>query len=192
MRSLYNNRWFALLVALLLVANIVTLIMLWGNKRHTDEMNKPAAVPPGPAVEYLTRELQFDSLQQNQFQHLRELHQSLQRPLQDSLHFAKDAFYDLLKSDKVTDSVLQVYGNRISTIEQEIDFVRFKHFQSLRAICTAPQQIKFDQIIKEVIQNMQGARGHQGPPPGRRLGPPDGNDGPPEDNRPLPPPDRRN
>lgn len=199
MRNIYTNRWFALLVALLLLANMVTLVMLWSHQRNRDEFANAGRVPSGPAVEYLIRELQFDSVQQVQFQQLRETHQSLQMPLQANLHNAKDTFYNLLSSNQVTDSLLLKYSTKISAIEQQMDLARFKHFQSLRAICHPAQQIKFDKIIKEVIQNMQGGRGRKGPPPGSGHGPPEGIDGPlneppgpPMGDRPLPPSDRRN
>lgn len=169
MNNLSNNRWLTIITLLLLTANIVTLALLWAHKKpHAEQFNPPPPPPPGGQVfEFITHELQLDSAQQRAYKELRDEHQSQVRPLQDSIARAKDSFFDLLKQEHVSDSLVQLFSNKIGTMEQQRDIYTFRHFQKLRAICNKDQMIKFDSIIQQAL--------HQMAPP-RRPGPAMGNE----------------
>lgn len=215
MSNTTNNRWFTIIVLLLLTANIVTLALLWINKKPDRGFINPPPPPPpgGQAFEFITHELKLDPEQQETYKKLRDEHQSQVRPLQDSIGKAKDSFFDLLKLENVTDSMVENYSNRIGNMEQQRDVFTFRHFQKLRAICNAAQKIKFDSVIQQALKRMSPARGPRPPaigreredveqrndrpfpkpgmrPEGKRPPPP--NDGMmPAGNRPPPPPGMR-
>jgi len=109
MSNTTNNRWLTIITLLLLTANIVTLALLWTNKKPDKEhFNPPPPPQPGGQVfEFITRELQLDSTQQETYRKLRDEHQSQVRPLQDSIGRAKDSFFDLLKQETVADSLVE-------------------------------------------------------------------------------------
>lgn len=200
MSNTTNNRWFTVIVLLLLTANIVTLALLWINKKPDREfLNPPPPAPPGgQAFEFITRELKLDSAQQETYKKLRDEHQSQVRPLQDSIGKAKDSFFDLLKLENVSDSMVDNYSKKIGNMEQQRDVFTFRHFQKLRAICNAAQKIKFDSVIQQALKQMAPPRG---PGPGignERPGMEQRNDRPlpkrgmrPDGKRPPPPPDGR-
>jgi periplasmic protein CpxP/Spy len=180
MSNATNNRWLTIITLLLLTANIVTLALLWTNKKPDREQFNPPPPPqqPGGQVfEFLTSELKLDSVQQLTYKKLREEHQLQTRPFQDSIGKAKDSFFVLLKEENVAEIKIKEYSKRIGDLEQQRDVFTFKHFQKLRAICNKEQQIKFDSIIQKVLRSMGGPKRPQGPPPsgmenGERRPPP--------------------
>ena len=185
-----NNRLLPVITLLLLTANIVTLGYLWTHNSATIK-KPPLNSPVGPVFEFLTKELQLDSAQQQAYKILREEHQAGQRPLQDSIRKEKDALFELLKMQSPPDVLVQTQAAKAAAAEQQLDLFTFKHFQKLRAICTLTQQKKFDEIIQDVLRRMAPAKRQQGPPPpGIRGGmPPPPGEGPgPEGERPPPPP----
>jgi Spy/CpxP family protein refolding chaperone len=210
-----NNRWFTVIVLLLLTANIVTLALLWINKKpERGFLNDPPPPPPpgGQAFEFITHELKLDAAQQEAYKKLRDEHQSQVRPLQDSIGKAKDSFFELLKLENVTDSMVERYSKKIGNMEQQRDVFTFRHFQKLRAICNKEQQIKFDSVIQQALKQMAPPRGPRPPAIGREPGNverrddgslpkpgmrPDGKRPPPPEgmmpagNRPPPPPGMR-
>ncbi|MGC4103520.1 Spy/CpxP family protein refolding chaperone [Ferruginibacter sp.] len=187
-----NNRWLSIITLVLLTANIVTLGYLWTHKAK-DTGGTPLPPPPGGQVfEFVTKELQLDSVQLQQYKALRDEHQAGQKPLQDSIRRSKEALFELLKMQNAPDSLVQHLSNKAAAAEQQLDLFTFKHFQKLRAICNATQQKKFDEIIQDVLRRMAPAKRQMGPPPtGIRGGmPPPNGDGPPpgaDDRRPPPP-----
>lgn len=213
MNNSTNNRWLLVVTLLLVTANIVTLALLWTNKKgdkdHFDAP-PPRQQPGGQVFEYLTNELKLDSAQQELYKKLREVHQGFVRPLQDSIGKAKDNFFALLQKENVSDSMVEQYSKKIGNLEQQRDVITFRHFQKLRGICRKEQQNKFDSIIQEALHRMAPQR-NQGPRPGmerpdaenkkdnkmqrpgtkpgdNRPPPPPGEMGPPPgDNRPPPP-----
>ena len=194
MNTSTSNRWFTVIILFLLSANMATLAFLWiSHNKHNSAEHKPP--PPNREVfQFITNELKLDSTQQQAFSKLREEHQAVQRIIQDSIRKAKDAFFALLQQPNVDTVLLQLAASKTSDLDRQLDLLTFRHFQKLRAICTAEQQQKFDSIIQEVLRQMAPRKNRQGPPPpfnggegpNRRPPPPPGN-GPPhpgEENRP--------
>lgn len=193
-----NNRWLTVITLLLLTANIITLAFLWtGKKQDREGFNPPPPQQPGPGgqvFQFLTNELKLDSAQQETYKKLREEHQAGVRPLQDSIGKAKDSFFELLKQEGVSDSMVESFSKKIGNLEQQRDVFTFRHFQKLRAICNKEQKIKFDSIIQQALKQMAPARR---PGPGvekngrveerRKDGPPPRPGMNPDERRPPPP-----
>lgn len=165
MNNSTNNRWLSVITLFLLTANIVTLALLWTNKKNEKEQVILQPKPGGQVFEFITHELNLDSAQQIAYEKMREAHQAGVRPLQDSIRKAKNTFFDLLADEKVADPMIQEFSKRIAELEQQRDVLTFKHFQKLRAICNKEQQTKFDSIIQEVLRRMGGPKRPPGPPP---------------------------
>ncbi|MFZ4771023.1 MAG: Spy/CpxP family protein refolding chaperone [Ferruginibacter sp.] len=161
MNHVSKNKLLTWLVVLLLVANAATITMFWLDK------NRQNVRPKGTPAEFLIKSLNLDSNQQAQLNVLRKAHRSSVQPLRNLVKESKEVFFDLLKEATVSDSIKQVAAKKISALTEEIDLVTFNHFLKVRAICRPDQQLKFDEIIDDVI-NMMGHQqeGQNGPPPG--------------------------
>ena len=177
-----NNRWLSIITLLLLTANIITLALLWTNKKPQREHRnpRPQQQQGGQIFEFITNELKLDSAQQETYKKLREEHQSQVRPLRDSIGKAKDNFFDLLKQENVSESMVENFSKKIGNLEQQREIFTFRHFQKLRVICNNEQKIMFDNIIQQALHQMAPAKGPR-PAPGQ--------DGmrPGDDDRPPPP-----
>lgn len=200
MNNFTNNRWISFIVLLLLTVNLITLALLWTNKKTNREYLIPPPPPQpqqnGQVFEFITHELKLDSTQQEAYKKLRDEQQSQVRPLQDNIGKAKDIFFALLQKETVSDSTIEAYSKRIGNLEQQRDVFTFRHFQKLRAICTKEQQVKFDNIIQQALRQMSPQRGPRPKPgPGMEGADTEKRDGPamqrpgmkPAGNR-LPPP----
>ena len=162
MKQISNNRWLTIISIILLVANAVTLTLLWsGRPKHPPHEEAGVTPPPGgQAFEFITRELKLTQAQQDSYKILREEHQAAQRVLQDSIRLSKDNFFELLQSPGVSDSVLETASKKALVYQQQLDLLTFRHFQKVRALCTPEQQKRFDEIIKQVLLQMSGPRMH--------------------------------
>lgn len=165
MNNTSNNRWLSVITLLLLTANIITLALLWTNKKNDREPAHAQPQPGAQVFEFITQELKLDSAQKLIYKKLRKEHQAGVKPLQDSIRNAKDSFFDLLNQENITETTIQEYGKKIGDLEQQRDVFTFKHFQKLRAICNKQQQTKFDKIMQEVLRRMAGPKRPPGPPP---------------------------
>jgi len=189
MNKFSKPRWMLALLLLLLASNIATLVYLWLPPRQ------PKGLADKRGFELLVKELKMTDSQQADYAKLREEHQSVVKPLRQQLKNSKDAFFDLLKTDSISNAVIESAAAKSAAIQQQLDIASFDHFKKLRAICTPEQQKGFDKLIQDVIRQMAppGGGGRPGGPPpngpGRRPdGPPgegpDGNGPPPPDGPP--------
>ena len=161
-----KNKLLTWLVVLLLVANAATIAMFWlGKVKHPPQSK-------GTPQEFLVKELQLNTKQQEQLDVLRKEHREAADQLREKIKNAKEAFFDLLKQQNVTDSVKQVSAKAVSIHTEELDLLTLNHFQKIRALCTPEQQKKFDEIIQQVASMIGRPRppgspenGPQGPPP---------------------------
>ena len=133
--------------------------------------------PKGTPREFLIKELKLNAKQQEQLEVLVKEHRQAAEQLRGKTREAKESFFDLLKQQNVTDSVKQAAAKSVSIITEELDLLTLNHFQKVRALCTADQQQKFDEIIQQVTSMMGQPRppmgphnDPQGPPPGDPRG----------------------
>lgn len=146
--------------------------------------------PTEDVASFIINELKLDSTQQQIFKTLREEHHEKTMQLRDELKESKDAIFNLLNNEKANDTIVKKAVAASAVIEQQLDLITFEHFKKLRAICTAEQKKKFDEIIQQAL-HMQGGQRPQGPPDKNFRPPPrDRNekDEPPPFDGPPPPP----
>lgn len=191
MDTFKNNRWLTVFIIMLLLANIVTLVLLWSGYKK-NEPEKIIQNPTGSVFQFVTTALQLNEQQQEAYAVLRDEHRAGQKDLQDSIKKAKDNFFELLKLPATNDSILKMYSSRELAFQQQLEIFTFKHFQQVKALCTAAQQIKFDNVIQEALKRMGNNRPPRpdGPPPpgmgGQHRPPPsNGEENYPPPNAPL-------
>ena len=190
MNTITKSKIVSAVVIILLIANMISMGIFWLKKDQRPPRNNG-----GNTADFLIKELKLDSAQQKLYQQLREEHRDQLEKLKEETRNAKDAFFNLLNKDAVSESDLQTAAANAATKQQQIDIITFNHFKKVRGICTDEQKKKFDAIIQEALR-MQGPGApdqHHGPPPtdGRNGPPPPGDrmgDGPPNDRPPPPQP----
>jgi periplasmic protein CpxP/Spy len=168
-----NNKTWGLLVAALLVANTVTLVLLWTGKKEPSHAARPPLLG-----EYLTQQLGLDSAQQRQYQQLIQAHRSATAPLRQRMGDLKDSLFLLLKQGNPSEADKEAATAQIAAIAQRLERLHLDHFQQVRALCTPAQQQRFDGLLQEIVRKLSmpphGPGGPGGPRPGERMGPPPG------------------
>lgn len=188
--SYFNrNKWTAIAFLLLIALNIVTLSTFWLMREKG--MSRPAGNQPA-LVDFLVKELGLDSAQKKQLIVLRDEHRQQMQAIRRNNRDAKNAFFDLLQKENLTDTALAAAAKEAARYDAETDMLTFRHFQQIRALCNAEQKVKFESVIRQVLRMMAP------PPPGRSQGgPPTGRDGEKQDGPPpgeegqAPPPPRQ-
>lgn len=150
-----KNKFLIGLIVILILANIASIAMFWIGKPPKKNMQQK-----GSPAAFLIKELNLNAQQQLQLETLRKEHVQSIDPLRNEVKNAKEAFFDLLQTEKTPDSIKETAVKKISELTEKIDLITFNHFEKVRAICDIEQQKKFDEIIKDVVKMM----GPQGPP----------------------------
>lgn len=140
----------------LLILNTATLTFLWLNRHHPpqpgqghDRNGRP------PAAAFLINQLDFDENQTATYDRLRIAERKAKDSLQVVLREKREALFRGIVSND-TSKIAE-----IGEIQMEFDRSTFRHFQEVRTLCRPEQQVKFDQVIGEVLQMM----GNKMPPP---------------------------
>lgn len=181
MNFITKNKWLTVAFVLLILLNVATLTAFWWTKKGYQQEGRP---PQGGAMTFLVKELQLDSLQQEQIKLFREEHRSATREVRRKNREAKETFFSLLEKEGISETEVNEAATVSARYDAELSKITFDHFKKIRSICTISQKEKFDKIIHEVLRMLSGP---QGPPPprnGRGAGPHP--DGPPPHEEPAP------
>lgn len=160
-----RQKWLLLLVAILLVTNIITLSIYWSMKPAERPKNTQGDGDRQKRMgQFMVNELKLDKEQETVYWQLRDTMISRQKPLMDSIRNTKKRFFDLLKEPSPQDSLLQAKADEIAVLQKQLDLITFQHFQHVRALCKPEQVLKFDTVIKEIVNRMTGSGRNPGKP----------------------------
>jgi len=134
-----KNRFYILLILVLLALNgiIIGKIIFW---------NRPVHQEPR---EIIIEQLDLNEQQVSNYDKLIREHRAAIRQKDRALRQLKDSLYRQLRdpaSDPGPDSLI----SRISTIQREIEFIHYRHFQDIRTLCRPDQQIHFNELVNEL------------------------------------------
>src|SRR5258705_11954536 len=125
-----TNKILTVAVVVLLLVNIAMVIFIVKGRKPYDSRRGRGGNP----VEMMEKELNMTEQQKTEVKKLRDDHFAKIRPLFDSVRAAKSAFFGLIKDPDVNDSILGVYGKRITETQAAVDKLTFAHFRNVRAL----------------------------------------------------------
>ena len=143
------------LIGLLIIANSCTLIFFWVSHYNIQRKNSPK--------HFLANRLNFNNNQKKIYFDLAKEHNEQATILRDQIKINKDKFFELLKFDRINDSVRNNAALQISLSIQSLDSLTFEHFKKVRALCTGEQKPKFDDLIQRMVNSVNNSQ--QGPEP---------------------------
>ena len=157
-----KSRVYVFLIILLAVLNVALIVFFW--KGPISKFGRHGG--PFKLEYFLEKKLELTQEQMHEYRQLRKTHfQEVALQLR-KMRGLKGELFDLVGQEDNT-------GKRADILEQigktqlTIDSLTFVHFENLREICNDDQQLKFDNVIKEVMRRIE----RQGPPSrGRRRG----------------------
>jgi hypothetical protein len=159
MRSIIGRRVVYALFALLLVANIATLAILW-----RDRIRGPrGGPPPRMARNLLVREVGFDEAQTVRYDSLVDIHRRLADSLRRAIGQSKRENLEALRDTSLPDASLAQRADLTAALVRQLELATILHFREVRALCRPEQHPRFDGLMQDVSQRM----GPEGPPPPR-------------------------
>ena len=141
-------------------------------------------------MEFLSKELGFDSVQKQKLMLLKQDHQQKIQELRKKNKEVKEALFDLLRNADTPDSAIEKAAQASVVYEVQTEILTFKHFQKIRSLCNEQQKQKFDAVIQQVLRMLAPPRlgaQPQGPPRGPGGERPDEPSLPADGQRPPPP-----
>ncbi len=148
------NKILAFFTVALLITNVVLVYFLWKDKKSNSHGDKGKS----NKGDWMVDELKLDDKQKVQHKEIKDAHFARLKPVFDSITSGRSNLYKLLKEPQVSDSLINLYTEAVGKQQSLISLYTFEHFQKMRAICTPEQQIKLDEVIQKLVQNM-GKRG---------------------------------
>jgi Spy/CpxP family protein refolding chaperone len=112
---------------------------------------------PGKPHEWLARQLNFNTEQQEKYNLLRQQHRNVMEPLLQHDRNLHDSLFMQLKQTQPDTVVVKQFVSAISNNRAQTEITTFYHFSQVRDLCTPQQQKKFDEVIGDALRM---------PPPG--------------------------
>lgn len=142
-----REKLLTFVVVLLFVLNISTISFLFFERGH-----RPP--PPVRMEKLIPQTLGFSQTQIQQFDLLREEHHARMVALDEQNKETLIQYLQLLKTDSIHISEKDSLEKIVAVIQLKRAQITLEHFQQLKAVCTAEQKEKFNQLIPELIRVM--------------------------------------
>ncbi|MEP3209586.1 MAG: hypothetical protein ABJN95_10375 [Maribacter sp.] len=132
---------------------------------HFSTSDKSSPQRPGQ-VNFISKQLDFDTDQLQQFKALEQEHREKMRAILDAIKNSKDVLFDKLSDEKVDPSEIDGIATIIAEKEKAKDLETFRFFREVGEICNETQRERFNAIVKDAIHRQGPPRGRKGPPRG--------------------------
>lgn len=161
MNSLARNK-LIIGAAILLVAFNLVLMGIMGfrllKSKEATRLNEPS---PRKAQEFITRQLNLNPEQQEQFHRLRNQHLEEVHPIRSGIRETYRAMADELGSENPNPSVLDSLTRQIGKLHMLHQQQTINHFMKLREVCSPKQRVHLKKMLHRMIEPHQGMRQHR-------------------------------
>ncbi|MFZ1528129.1 MAG: periplasmic heavy metal sensor [Ferruginibacter sp.] len=144
-----GTKFLIMLVALLAIANIILLGIMFSRKPHTgfDRGNRREE----QMKSFLQKELGFSPAQMQAYDSSSSTHRQSMRQLFDEMKQYKENNLRSLGNSSFTDSAIEATAFKAGEQQKLIEQKMLRHLQEVRNICTAEQRAKFDTNIHKLF-----------------------------------------
>lgn len=143
-------------ITILILINVALLTVMF-SRNHTGKHG------PGKPHEWLARQLDFNTEQQEKYKLLHQQHRNVMEPLLQHDRNLHDSLFMQLKQTHPDTVVVNQFIGAISNNRAQTEITTFYHFSQVRDLCTPQQQKKFDELIGDALRMLP-----PGPGPHRR------------------------
>jgi hypothetical protein len=142
MKNIVKNKLLTWSIVLLVLANLLTIGFYWAGRIHL--MNE------GSPKDFLASQLNFDENQKKQYFDLAKEHHENAQKIREKIKVSKDAFFDLLQKENISDSTKTAAARVVSLHLEELDLYTLEHFKKVRALCNREQKEIFVSVIHQI------------------------------------------
>lgn len=133
-----SNKIFIIVIALLLIANIVTLTMLLANKKPYADDRK------NTMRNYLKTEVGFSDAQLNAFDTVKTNHRAQVKTMFDEIRLNKQHNLKKIGSYNFSDSSVKAAAVYAAMQQEYLEIKMLNHLKEIRNLCTPAQRANFD------------------------------------------------
>lgn len=133
-----SNKIFIIVIALLLIANIVTISMLVTEKKTDNDDRKNSM------RNYLKSEIGFSDAQLIAFDTVKSKHREKAKLLFDEIRLRKQNNLKKIGADNFNDSAINSAAVYAASQQQNLETNMLNHLKEIRNLCTPPQRAIFD------------------------------------------------
>ncbi|MCY7292066.1 MAG: hypothetical protein LH615_07780 [Ferruginibacter sp.] len=133
-----SNKILIIVIALLLVANVVTLTMLFTGKKPENDDRK------NTMRNYLKSEVGFSAAQLVAFDTVKSRQRNQTKIIYDEIRERKQNNLKKIGIDNFSDSSIKSATSYASTQQENMEMNMLKHLKDIRNLCTPPQRAIFD------------------------------------------------
>lgn len=165
-----NERFYKIVIVLLLLLNTGTLAFLWM------KANRTAPFPAGGPGKHnrvdrlMSEKLHFTPQQEDLMVNLKNEHHFQILEIQEEESKLHTELFGLLHSNNNDTAAKKAILDKLAANDTRKEEVTFEHFRQIRAILTPEQLPKFDELMEEIASHIMshhpGRRGGPPPPPG--------------------------
>ena len=138
------------LTVLSLVLLLINLFLIAWMAYH-----KPPHPPSGEGPkDYIIAQLGLDEHQIDRYETLIAAHREQQQVLNQSIQNTRQKIYELLTKEERNNEE-EVLIVKLGELKAQVERLNWEHFSDLKAICTAEQQAKFEQLALELAKLMR-------------------------------------
>lgn len=146
-----SNRFLKIVIVLLIIINAMVLVM------HFKSQGGEKRRPHGAQLKFhLIEELQMDEKQEADYSDMVERHRASMNEIKKIEEETRTKIYAELGNSQLNRDTL---FNKMADLRKEREIITFDHFMELRKILNAEQAKKFDGIIGEAVNGMEGPPG---------------------------------
>ena len=140
-----SNKIFIIVIALLLIANIVTLTLLLGNKKngYDDRRNSMR--------NYLKNEIGFSAAQLNFFDSVKTRQRAEVKPMFDEMRTGKQLNLKSIGVENFSDSSIANASEYAATQQKMMEMTMLNHLKEIRNLCDPQQRTIFDTGFYKVM-----------------------------------------
>ena len=154
MSSRGRSKFLVILVIILLLTNLGMLWYFTSSDKKEKEGEKMSRNER--QVAFMTKQLNLDSNQRDNYIALRARRDSALTPLNDSLREAKLKLVSYLKQDNVSDSQVMAAIDEIAARQKPIELAFYRHFTRVRSMCKDEQVAKYDSMLVNMVNKNTG------------------------------------
>ena len=155
-----HNCFYKVIILVLVVLNLGTLAFLWfGPPRRVPDS------PRGKAADFLIRELNLTTTQQEEFGTLRDGHREQLLNLQAQDRDLHDRFFEVIFLPTPDTLAAKILADSIADIRRQMELLTFNHFMQLQELLKKDQKVKFHQIFRQALERVMPLPEPPLPPP---------------------------
>lgn len=133
-----SNKIFIIVIALLLIANVVTLTMLFTGKKPEYDDRRNAM------RNYLKTEVGFSAAQLVAFDTVKSRQRTQAKLLYDEIRERKQNNLKKIGADNFSDTTIKSAAVYAAAQQEQMELNLLEHLKNIRNLCTPPQRAIFD------------------------------------------------